>query len=1019
MRPSGRERLTPLPAPNIPLKFHIAMKTFRTYIYAALAASCAVTAGGCSDELDLPNGGAGREIRFSASLTDTHTRSEGIRPCPAVTERSVVPMTVRETGDSMYLHSEVLDWDDTDVSAGLSTRSNMVHSNSGMYDRFCVSAYHYTDGWTSDKANQKPNYFHMEGTSGSMEGGYDMDSRRYWPAEGKMRFLAYAPFNAGNTGAYTMQYYNETTGPYVHIEVDPDAANHRDLLVAYTGEFECSGSRSAVPMNFKHALSCIQFVMADDMETCRIKKITVHNAKYAGDLRYNTTMADASASSADADATLNNSYYAWELYRDISLDFTKAGYPDGKESPADSLVTDEEHSFMMFPQVLPENASVEVTLSRQQEDGSWGADEVMLGYLSGKRWPAGKIVRYRISNDRWWQELQVSGLPTFTPFGGTEYFGITSFDVDDNGNLKAVPWTATFEDPAHPGTFTASVPDWYGMAATGDGSVTPDSIAVTANAVSKPDHTIDMDKALTNVGSYGSQSAPYNLSANAVGKTSVGTTANCYVVDRPGWYILPLVYGNAVVNGKDNPQAYHPNVSASNGALQNFVNCLGDDISSPYILTDCSSKASQVTASSAKIVWQDHLNLIRSTSVSVDKTAFGGHGGIVFQVTAGDIKQGNCVLGLELPGQSGQMMWSWHIWVTPFLRGAALDPLLSESIGITNYEGATHDMMYVNLGWRSVDPVEFYKERTSRVKFTATTDDGRTLTKIMSVIQAPFVKYWHGTNTYYQWGRKDPFMPFPRSYDEKWYDGDGAEHTLHPTAAKWGGGAAAIRQRILNPGIFHTADDKWGQLDNGSWNYIPQNISLFTNLWDATYSVKPTVNKYDPAAIEPVSVPARENVKSVYDPSPAGYKVASTKTFTGFTNTGNNLGELKDKPKNWNGMLLQYSHDCGGDPVVNDPYVFLFYTNEQQSSYIAFPTTGYRDWRVATEPGDNVPMTSGADYQMGVYGYSWCAGAAGDIQGYYLELRKDAANFTDPTGWIMPLDYFWQLDGLTVRPCRE
>ena len=59
-------------------------------------------------------------------------------------------------------------------------------------------------------------------------------------------------------------------------------------------------------------------------------------------------------------------------------------------------------------------------------------------------------------------------------------------------------------------------------------------------------------------------------------------TANCYVVNGSGTYLLPLVYGNAVKNGDPNPAAYTSTKSGTN-ILTGFVNHLDDGISDPYI----------------------------------------------------------------------------------------------------------------------------------------------------------------------------------------------------------------------------------------------------------------------------------------------------------------------------------------------------------------------------------------------------------------------------------------------------
>lgn len=971
------------------------------------AGASLVLACGCTDDLLPSSSNESNEIRFAASVSDSWSASTRSGISPEANRVEVVPMGISSSADSMYLHSEILDWEVSDANANPLTRSNMVSKNGGMYDKFNVSAYYYTDEWSTDLASIRPNFLYFEGVSGSMGSGYDFDARRYWPESGKVRFLAFAPYTPTNSGPYMMANVDQSSGPYIHIEVDADASKHQDLIVAYSEEIDCTGSRLPVKLNFKHALSCIQFVMAEDMESSRIKSISIKNAKYVGDMRFRDNMGDKDSSSTP-DANLNNSYYDWDGKRDFTLNFVDAENPDGKEVEPLDLITDESHSFLMYPQVLPDSTRVEITLSRKI-DGKWGNDETMFGYISGKHWPAGKIVRYRVSNERWWQQLQVSQLPAFPPQGGEQNFNITSFDTGSDGTKKGVVWKVKYEDPSNPGTFIDEKPNWYDFVTVNDGAIEPESVKVTVQA-SPVDHEIDLDAELLTAGTLGTQSNPYNLSTNSVGKTTIGTTANCYIVDRPGWYILPLVYGNGCVNGSPNVTAYNPNADTSYGALKNFVNYNGDDISSPYILTDCASQKASLTANSAKIVWQDHANLIRNSNISVDLTAFGGHGGILFEVTSADIKQGNAVIGLELPGATGKMMWSWHIWVTPFFR-PNLDKFITETLGVTNASGTSYDVMYINLGWTSVEKLLIYSSRESRVQFSATTDDGRTLTKEITVKQAPFVRYWHGTNTYYQWGRKDPFQPFVTSYNESWFDSNGTQHFGFPSASEFGNGIDALKQRIQNPIIFHATPDEWGELDNGEWNYKPVNFSMYTNLWDASYSARPVVNKYDPNAIDPVTVPARENVKSVYDPCPPGFKVPPVTTFTGFTTTGNDIGQLSEDPKNWNGTLITYDYPCGGEPAITEPYVYLMYLDSNKDSYIAFPLSGYREWRL------NADGTAGSCYQMGNYGYSWTAGAASNNQGYYLELRKDPG--ASGAGWIMPLDYFWQLDGLSIRPCRE
>ena len=75
---------------------------------------------------------------------------------------------------------------------------------------------------------------------------------------------------------------------------------------------------------------------------------------------------------------------------------------------------------------------------------------------------------------------------------------------------------------------------------------------------------------------------------------------------------------------------------------------------------------------------------------------------------------------------------------------------------------------------------------------------------------------------------------------------------------------------IQNPQNFYT----WGN----TWHGAPPTGYSYYNLWSVS-AMKPGHN--DDAV-----------VKSVYDPSPAGFKLPASRAFTGFTDKGDNNGEV-------------------------------------------------------------------------------------------------------------------------------
>lgn len=183
------------------------------------------------------------------------------------------------------------------------------------------------------------------------------------------------------------------------------------------------------------------------------------------------------------------------------------------------------------------------------------------------------------------------------------------------------------------------------------------------------------------------------------------TTANCYLVHKKGDYIIPLVYGNAIKNGADNRVAYYPGEESSiAGGLNQFVNHNGDGITGPWITKSGTGvdAGMGITVDGAELLWQDTQSLV--TAVSID--------GDYLKFTVGSFNEGNAVIAVK---SGATVVWSWHIWATEDdLSGTTV-----VSTGSHNYTVAP-----VNLGW------------------VPTGGEGK-----------------QGRCPYYQWGRKDAFVP--------------------------------------------------------------------------------------------------------------------------------------------------------------------------------------------------------------------------------------------------------------------
>ena len=326
----------------------------------------------------------------------------------------------------------------------------------------------------------------------------------------------------------------------------------------------------------------------------------------------------------------------------------------------------------------------------------------------------------------------------------------------------------------------------------------------------------------------------YDLSTK--GGTVNMNTANCYIVNAAGRYRLPLVYGNAIKNGNPNPSAYTSTESGIN-VLGNFINHLGNPITDPYIYSNASC-----TPANATLVWQDEPNLVTNVVLSSDSRF------LEFTVNQATIRQGNAVVAVR--DASNIVMWSWHIWVTDYVLGTNLK-------SVRNQTGNTYILLPVDIGWCD-GRKENYIGREVKVRFKQQVTAGYTgTTETITVKQKAHEIIYFGNTTFYQWGRKDPFVGLVFGNANKtWYSTSGAASTSNPVTDNFIAGKSCITSGITKPGTFNTNS----HMDN-----------VYVNLWSANNVYGSNDN---------------EVTKTVYDPSPIGYKLPPGNVFTGFTLTG-------------------------------------------------------------------------------------------------------------------------------------
>ena len=423
----------------------------------------------------------------------------------------------------------------------------------------------------------------------------------------------------------------------------------------------------------------------------------------------------------------------------------------------------------------------------------------------------------------------------------------------ETGIQKAVSWEAEFSTDDGT-TWSSTKPEWLtAFTANGDGSLLaePCSISVKQQIINSNPHI----RALQEAPAKGTVEHPYNLS-NRNGSTPVENTANCYVVGASGTYSFPLVYGNAIKNGGNNEAAY-TSTKTGKGVLKRFVNHQGE-ITSPYINDNgCEAK-------SAELVWQDALSLI----TDIRLVGEGSSAYVSFNVEKETIQQGNAVIAVK--DESGQILWSWHIWVT--------DEDINAVQEITNHREKKYKLMSVDLGWcNSGDKI--YNARKVKVKFS---QKGSNKTKMITISQEKHEEAQKkGNAPYYQWGRKDPFLPSRGTFsmfNKIWYNAEGKESQANPKLTVFPTGKDCITYGIQHP------DEMNGR----------KNMHDYNNLWNMNCLTN--------------SVPKDiKFTKTIYDPSPVGFHLPNKETFTGFTTTGEATSNPNQIKGSWIGSKEGWS----------------------------------------------------------------------------------------------------------------
>ena len=417
---------------------------------------------------------------------------------------------------------------------------------------------------------------------------------------------------------------------------------------------------------------------------------------------------------------------------------------------------------------------------------------------------------------------------------------------------KKVPYVVEYSLDGE--TWSTEAPDWLtGAPTSSTGSIEGENLALTVapqvNSAPDPHH----DVLAARTPKTGFDLSTVNV---ATGETVNRSTANCYVVQAPGTYKFPLVYGNGVNDGEVNESAYRAKAGVNatdyrpdDGVqyyLGRFKDHLDQNIMSPYIATQQSGKAL-----SATLIWTDVLGLVTDVALS----GSGEDSYLTFSVPAETITQGNALVAVlvddDVDGTPETFAWSWHIWVT------------DEDLTVVK-EGCDGALFAsVNLGWCN-GKTETYDSRTCQVRIVASSGG---LASSSVITQTEQTLDYYDNSPYYQWGRKDPIAARDGQLGllKKYYSPN--PEFASPTdpagfIPPHADGKVSIGQAIRHPYLFYN----YGESSPFDWS-----LDFLLNLWNST------INGYGDSQVNtPIT-------KTIYDPSPVGYKLPQHSAWSGFT----------------------------------------------------------------------------------------------------------------------------------------
>ena len=870
----------------------------KTFFYQALSAlfvgGMAFSAVSCADDElgeNTNNGDTEAVVRFdvSDSQEDAQTRGALTRGAitPGLTDKDLdgqkLAVQSSENLDVCLIETTIEGVNPVKLEPG--TRANIVTTQK--LSKFSSTG---VRGTAANAINQE--WFNEEETS---KEGILHNTRRWSWLQPHGRFYAVYPESTNGSNGIKFTKPNGTAAPSLEFTVNPDVRNQVDLMTACSDDVHYATRFQAPRTNlqFRHALTAIRFAVGQNLSFNKtIKDITLKNvllkSKYTLSNKLDGTGAawNHTGYNTRGNVTLSNvNYNTNENANSIVIVRDRSMYRNPNETDLTKL--DDYYTFYMIPQDLDGKVTAEVLFT----DGS-----KITVPLKGS-WKEGTTRTYKLSekNSTWNYILNPKSPATAVAYNGTQAnYTIESYrEIKINGisTKQAVKWKVVEYSVDGGTTWTTTKPSWLKSLSKEQGEGGTDAEVCTATlGTDIVDLVAQRNKGLQDATPLGTAATPYNLSNNT-GAAAVQNTANCYVISAPGYYMIPLVYGNAITKGQTNSSAYISSAPATpvkfgspekytDVILHHFVDHYSQKITDPWI-EKTNGKANN-GVNGAEVTWSDENNLVTLPGSPIYRDA-SGNAYVKFEVKKDNIKSGNAVISVK---KGNTILWSWHLWFAP---KTALD-----EISVTNAQNKVYKFTNETLGWKPTEwtGTSYSAPRTVKIKIEQTiANNGTKQIGVITITQNAATTKRSGTTTLYQWGRNNAFPGSTVAQGQI----ISSKEDIH------------MNNKIQKPSyFFSTKIDRYGRIDqtDGLTKY-----HYFYNLW--------SMNNRNVVADGKVSTV--DVVKTIYDPCPVGFNVPANGAFSGFTMSTTDASATFDSNSGHN-----------------------FWTNSSHTESIYFPASGFR-----------------------------------------------------------------------------